>query len=239
MGTDAFFAFCYAAAMKAAALRLAVPLAAVIGWPSAAAVQETGDEFAGFACPESLPDEASRAKNLLAFIQWAVGRHPELKSAQQMLSFRRSYLERHGCAQTLKGMDSRAAAEQRLSSGSVDDGTVTKITKEFQQKFKSGGMKSVSADIAHCYDIEIAGPNRVGLARCMLYDVAAMKFHRVMGLLFESRGIPLPSDLPFLTERAFGLRMQIYTNLVFGGSQTSAARYLADGPDRVVQGLNR
>ena len=70
-----------------------------------------------FVCPESLPDEKSRMTALHDFMD-AVTRAAPDKSLPDVLLYRRTLLQTHGCTQTLKSLD---AAEAAVVHGAVQD----------------------------------------------------------------------------------------------------------------------
>jgi hypothetical protein len=71
----------------------------------------------GFVCPESLPDEQSRITALHDFLDAVTHAAPD-KSLPEVLTYRRSLLKSHDCAQTLKSLD---AADRAVAKGDVQD----------------------------------------------------------------------------------------------------------------------
>jgi hypothetical protein len=70
-----------------------------------------------FVCPESLPDEKARIAALHDFLD-AVTRAAPDKSLPEVLVYRRTLLQTHGCTQTLKSLD---AADAAVVRGDVQD----------------------------------------------------------------------------------------------------------------------
>ena len=70
-----------------------------------------------FVCPENLPDENARMVALHDFMNAMVRAAPD-KSVPDVLLYRRTLLQSHGCTQTLKSLD---AAEAAVNRGDVQD----------------------------------------------------------------------------------------------------------------------
>jgi hypothetical protein len=60
-----------------------------------------------------------------------------------------------------------------------------------------------------------------------------------MRKIFESRGVDLGAQDPFLSDRAFGARMQIYTGMAFSGSEAAAYQFFGNAPNVVINGLSK
>lgn len=126
---------------------------------------------------------------------------------------------------------------QPRNAGRVDPRITSQVTARFKRMKENEGMLGVNGDVRRCY----AGAKRqVDATRlCMLYDIAQVRYDRVVAKTFRSMGWENPSiDNEYLSDRAFGLRMKTYSGVAFGGSREAAFRFFDAAPDKIVSALS-
>lgn len=119
----------------------------------------------------------------------------------------------------------------------VEVNVVRQVTQRFKSVLNARGMQGVVTDLEQCFDNAIDDISAIKM--CMLYDISAVKFDKIMRLMFESRGVNTGPTTPFLSDRAFSARMKIYSSIAFGGSEELAYDYFGDSPNKVMDGVSR
>ena len=119
--------------------------------------------------------------------------------------------------------------------GHIDPRVIASVTTRFKDALQKSGIHGVARDVGGCFDRAVG--NIPEIRACMLYDIAAVNFDKGMRKMFESRGVDPGAVDPFLADRAFNTRMEIYSAMAFGGSQTTAFAYFGNGPNQVMNGL--
>ena len=64
--------------------------------------------------------------------------------------------------------------------------------------------------------------------------VAAMKLDAGTRKLFVSRGMPDASTAPYFSDAAISARLNIYTDILFGGNRDAAVSYMSSAADQVL-----
>ena len=132
---------------------------------------------------------------------------------------------------------SAAAVTARSSPVHVALPTVARVAATFKRTMAASGMNGVNQSVQRCFD-EAGTSNVSAIRACMLYDIAEYRLDRAMQVVFEARGWH-PVQNSYLTERAFGARMRIYSSIAFGGSEAAAYRFFGNAPDDVVAAVSK
>ena len=142
--------------------------------------------------------------------------------------------DENGKSYALRFKGDGVVASAGLTDTTVDPKVIALVTELFKTNFLVSGMAGVSKSVQKCYDD--AGTKKIEAIKvCMLYDTSHFKLDRMMRTVFAMRGLPSAPANTYLSDRAFGLRMQIYSSLAFGGSPAEANKYFGDAPDKIVQ----
>jgi hypothetical protein len=119
----------------------------------------------------------------------------------------------------------------------VDTKVIAQATVRLKAKLQQSGIQGIVQDVGKCFD-DSRG-NVPAIRSCMLYDIATMNLDKSMRKIFESRGMNPGPQSPFLSDKAFNARMQIYSGMAFGGSDSAAYQFFGSAPTMVINGLSK
>lgn len=138
---------------------------------------------------------------------------------------------------TFKGDGNFVDVQHAGAGGHVEPAVVAQVTARFKGALQAGGIHAVVADLGKCFDGSLG--NIPAIKACMLYDISAVRFDKAMRKIFESRGKNAGPAPPFLLDRAFNTRMQIYSGMAFAGSEKTAYEFFGGAPNDVMNGLSK
>jgi hypothetical protein len=119
--------------------------------------------------------------------------------------------------------------------GHVSAATVSKIESRFTYVFIKGGMNAVVADITACYastNDQKTSMNKMAVTACLLYDYSAALMDKNWRQAFVANAEPDPGATPYLAERAWTARREIYASIPFLNTR-EFDQYFGDAPDKI------